>query len=137
MIVAFILLTAGWGWLSYKYNQLRQATPVTCEEKEHQEETERVMEFKTAWSDCEEEIKRYVDQSRYAVCLETIDEWQENADKEMAHCDHVGDLLMECESAVAWMKRNWHPAHIPTHNEKNCTGYRCWADRPVPGDDNG
>jgi hypothetical protein len=38
-----------------------------------------------------------------------------------------------CESALEWMERFWHPAHITPHTEEKCANYRYWADRPVPG----
>ena len=125
MIAAFVVLAAGWGWMVYQHYRLRSATPQTCEEKEHQKETARVMEFKVAWAECVEDVERYVEDSREIVCWDTLVDWQEQVDKEYRRCEYVGDLLHTCEDDVARMKRDWHPAHITPHTVKACKGYAC------------
>ncbi len=89
------------------------------------EETARVMEFKTAWIECEEHIERYVEDSREIVCWDTLVDWQEQHEKEMRQCEGTWDYLMECESTVARMMRDWHPAHITPHLKKDCEEYAC------------
>ena len=104
LIVAFIILAAGWCLLTYRYYQLENGYIKKCAERQQLEETERVMEWKNAWAECMEDIDRYVEESREIVCWDTLVEWQEECDKEMRQCEFTYDDLMECESALARCK---------------------------------
>lgn len=101
MLVAFCTLSAMWGALAYRYYQLRNATPLTCEELEAQQETARVMEWKRAWAECMDDVDRYLDNVQETVCWDTLVDWQEQHDKETRRYEYLDEELQTCEDTLA------------------------------------
>lgn len=81
--------------------------PHNCHYGSELEESAAVMEWKTDWIECQEDIDRYVEESREIVCWDTLVDWQEQHDKEMRQCHFTYDGLMECESSLAELKREY------------------------------
>ncbi len=65
------------------------------------------MEFKLAWAECQEDIHRYVEDSREIVCWDTLVDWQEQADKEMRRYEYVDRDLQTCEDSLARARREY------------------------------
>jgi len=130
LIVAYTVLLGMWAfnWFQWKHEvkQYKDLFEECSSFSEFEPETERVMYWKHAWVECQEDIERYVEESREIVCWDTLVDWQEQADKEMRRCDYVYESLMTCESEIAEMRRGWHPAHVTPHTKEACEGYACY-----------
>jgi len=111
LIVGYIFLLGLWAFNWYQWGAECAYYEASAREcwtfKDNEPETERVMEWKTAYIECQEDIDRYVEESREIVCWDTLVDWQEQHDKEMARCRFVGEGLTECESRLAALKREY------------------------------
>jgi hypothetical protein len=105
LIVAYLILVGGWGWLTYRHVKWTAGDIRKCAEKEQLEETERVMEWKSAYIECEEEIRHYVNQSRYMVCLDDMVKFTEESFQDHEREMYLQDELQTCEDSLARLRR--------------------------------